>query len=369
MLCVRCEKDSKYAERKDRRCPHCRGAFAFEPREGDPLSDGQMQGALTTVSSDGEVAFHEDHLYYELGRRLTPKALRRSRLLAGVGLVPALLLLLAGAWWVGWLPLLFGLYHVRQSLRRLEDVWPRARFDALFARWTAAHGRPPRLIVRRPLPPPGATRPLDPDIASYSFDRAVICDRARTVDVLLANQFHFENNCAVLGVGGYPGATFELVRAMLKQNPRLRVYVLHDATPAGCLTAGRVAHDGEWFEGRLRVVDVGLTPRQAMSMPKALWSRGPRTQVRHQDRALTEPERRWLEAGWSVELAVIRPEQIVKRLFRAIAEERELDHRGGGSSGDSGGAGSSSDEVLLVHDHRALVTETTVVDGGGDSFG
>ena len=46
------------------------------------------------------------------------------------------------------------------------------------------------------------------DIADYSFDRAIICDRHETVDVLLYNNFHFENNCAVLAHDGYPEESF-----------------------------------------------------------------------------------------------------------------------------------------------------------------
>jgi DNA-directed RNA polymerase subunit RPC12/RpoP len=367
MLCIRCSTDTKLSERKDGRCPSCGGAFAFEPRQGDPLSDRQMQRAIEVVSSEGEVWWNEDHLYFELGRRLLAPARRRARWVAGASLLGAAFATAMGGWFVAWIPALVGLWNLPRGWARVEDVLPRARFDALFGRWTDAHGRPSKLIVRRPLPPPDAQRALDPDIASYSFDRAVICDRPRTVDVLLANQFHFENNCAVLGVGGYPQATFALVRSMLKQNPRLRVYVLHEASPAGCATAARVANDGEWFGGRVRVVDVGLSPRQAMAMPRALWTRGPATTVRLDAHGFTEAERRWLEAGWSVELAVIRPEQIVKRLFRAIAEERELDQRGGG---DGGGGGAGDDGVgLWVQDRHALVTETQVVDGGGDSFG
>ena len=84
--------------------------------------------------------------------------------------------------------------------------------------------RKPRGPRRAPGPPPK----LEPDVADYSFDRAVICDRARTVDLLLANNFHFENNCAVLSVEGYPQRVFETVRTMLKRNPQLRL------TIAGC---------------------------------------------------------------------------------------------------------------------------------------
>ena len=56
---------------------------------------------------------------------------------------------------------------------------------------------------------PTPKRTFDSDIADYSFDRAVICDRARTADLLIANNFHFENNCAVLSVDGYPPHAFE----------------------------------------------------------------------------------------------------------------------------------------------------------------
>ena len=34
--------------------------------------------------------------------------------------------------------------------------------------------------------------------------------------MLLANNFHFENNCAILSIEGYPPNVFETVRAMLK---------------------------------------------------------------------------------------------------------------------------------------------------------
>lgn len=109
-------------------------------------------------------------------------------------------------------------------------------------------------------PQPATKRSLEPDIADYSFDRAVICDRARTVDILLANNYHFENNCAVLSVEGYPAGPFETVLGMLKRNPKLQVFALHDATPVGCRLAHRLATEPEWFAGQTRVIDVGLHP-------------------------------------------------------------------------------------------------------------
>ena len=84
------------------------------------------------------------------------------------------------------------------------------------------------------------------------------------MDLLLANNFHFENNCAVLSVDGYPRQAFETVRRMLRRNPRLEVFVLHDITPEGCRLAHRLAKDPEWFKGMgIRIVDVGLRPVHA----------------------------------------------------------------------------------------------------------
>src|SRR5204863_2586986 len=134
--------------------------------------------------------------------------------------------------------------------------------DAMWSAWRAAlHDHPKGLIVRKePAPRP---RAAEPDIPLYSFDRAVICDRARTVDLLLANNFHFENNCAVLSVEGYPPGPFATVRTMLQRNPRLQVYALHDATFAGCVLARRLTSDPAWFQGQVRVLDVGLRPGHA----------------------------------------------------------------------------------------------------------
>src|SRR5262249_35438383 len=112
----------------------------------------------------------------------------------------------------------------------------RSKFGNLWDRWVDVHGRPENVIVRVPDPPTPAN--LESDIGDYSFDRAVICDRARTVDLLVANNFHFENNCAVLSIDGYPKGPFAVIKAMLKRNPRLLVFVVHDSTPEGC----RVAH-------------------------------------------------------------------------------------------------------------------------------
>ena len=359
MKCIRCDKDCTYPQRKDKKCPHCGGTFAFEPRAGDPVNDRTFQNAIDAVSSQGQVRFGVENLYYEVCRRGRRKP-------APVGCIVGLLLLSAvaagvaiavpktGMLWAfaafGWLVTLVAVVHrLRSGFVPIE----RDRFDLLYYRWCAVHERPRSVIVRRDdaAPPPAA----EPDLADYSFDRAVICDRARTVDVLLANNFHFENNCAVLSVDGYPQGPFATVKAMLKRNPRLQVFVLHDASLTGCRLAHRLTTDPEWFAGGVRVIDLGLRPKQAERF-SGLFQRSDR-EVSAGD-GISAEEAKWLSAR-TLELAAIRPEQLLKRLFAAV--NRNL--------GPAGAAAAATADGGWEMDAVSMSTDAGDNDGGFDAFG
>ena len=223
----------------------------------------------------------------------------------------------------------------------------------------AVHGKPPGLIVSEAGARP-RSRPLESDIGDYSFDRAVICDRARTVDLLLANNFHFENNCAVLSVDGYPQGPFETVRTMLKRNPRLQVFALHDATLAGCglahrwptIRSGSRAGAGD----RRRAAPAPRRRRSAGSICRAGMNR-----IRDAARASTPTNGH----GWKyiLELAAIRPEQVLKRLFRAI--NRKEDANADSSGSDSGGGS----DGYVHNDGTSFGSDAGDSDGGADSFG
>ncbi|MDY7231007.1 hypothetical protein [Hyalangium rubrum] len=315
MICIRCQKDSKYPERQAAggRCPGCDKPFAFEPRTGDKMTDKAFQRAIDLVSAEGQVKWGVEHLYFELSRRnksTTGKALALFFLFilvvsSGVIFPPSLLVSIPTAVVV--------ISFVVRSIG--PSLLPRGQFEKMWDRWGQVHGKPKGVIIRKPQETRPARTP-ESDIGDYSFDRAVICDRARTVDLLLANNFHFENNCAVLSSGGYPQQAFETVRRMLRRNPRLEVFVLHDITPEGCRLAHRLANDPEWFKGTAaRIVDVGLRPAHAGPF-KALLQPSERGAV-GPGGGISAEEARWLSRH-TLEIAVIRPEQIVKRLFRAM---------------------------------------------------
>ena len=357
MKCIQCQNDAKYPERTDGKCPRCRHRFAFEPKTGDKLTDAAFQAALERVSSGGTVKFTLRHLYYQVAQRAQRRSKVAPWLLGGFTLVGAVVSV-AAAWQV-LLPTALLAYLTMASLPSKLTKLDESEFEHMWRKWLSVHGKPPGLVVRRPSPPGREPPSLPRDILHYSFDRAVVTDREDTVDLLLANNFHFENNCAVLAVNGYPAGAFETVRAMLRQNPKLQVYVLHDASAVGCQLAQRVRKEG-WFMNSARIIDVGLSPRHA-GVLKGCWKPSTYAATTALAHGLAEADAEWLKR-YSLELAAIRPEQIIKRLFGAMTR---ADQQGGG--GDGGGGGGGSDGVFV--DDASFSSDSHASDGGGDSFG
>jgi len=363
MICIRCQSDATYPERKDsRKCPKCGERFAFEPRENDAFSDKAFQNAIDAVSSSGQVKWGVEHLYYELCRK------KKATNVLAIFMVILSTIVTLGL--IAIKPLLL-LVHIPVSLgllwlttrRTIRSEFPRGDFERMWDRWGVVHGKPKSVIARRPQEDKPARAP-EPDIGDYSFDRVVICDRARTVDLLLANNFHFENNCAVLSVGGYPQQAFETVRRMLRRNPRLEVFVLHDITPEGCRLVHRLANDPEWFRGMgVRIVDVGLRPIHAPPFKKLFQAS---TREIPSGGGISHEEARWLSRH-QLELAVIRPEQIVKRLFRAMSQSQQvarapsatLESRGTRSRLPAGAAGAAAAGAAVLAPSAALTGELT----------
>ena len=358
MKCIACGFDSRYKDRHERdgKCPGCGKRFAFEPRAGAPITDLGFQRAIDAVSAKGHVNWGVEHLYYEVCRRLH-RAARWKRRWRWVLLGLAAPLFVVAATYGAWV------FVIMLSVLGIGVCWwgfatstqtvalSSADFSQMWEKWTKTHPDHSKGLILRKEPLP-RSRPAERDIPLYSFDRAVICDRARTVDLLLANNFHFENNCAVLSIDGYPPGPFATVREMLKRNPRLQVFALHDATEAGCRMASRLATETEWFKGQAKIVDVGLRPAHGRVFT-GLWL-GAQAQRLSPGHGITAPEARWLSRH-ILELAAIRPEQVLKRLYRAINDTPARRPRrdpgdGSGGGGDGGGGASGQPGATSAHE-------------------
>lgn len=109
------------------------------------------------------------------------------------------------------------------------------------------------------------------------------------------------------------------------------------------------------------MTDVGLRPSHARPF-RGLFLPGPDEFAVEPGQGISADELRWLNS-YLLELAAIRPEQILKRLFRAI-NRKEESSSGSGDSGSSGDGGSSVD-----HDEKSFSSNAAGSDDGGDSFG
>jgi hypothetical protein len=315
MACIHCGHRSRRKERLTGRCPKCGHAMAFNPAS-DPLkvTDALFQSAVRSVSDDGRVRFTRRQLHYELDRKRRP----RRRILGR-----------AATW-------LNGPARERAPAGLLSPgIYFELQFLPLLKRWTAAHGEPPGL-----LPPPAADAPareVPPDVAAFSFDRAVVTDRAETADVLVANRFHFEHGCAVLSADGYPFGIAETVKTMLRRNPRLTVFAVHDASLEGCALPA-LLRGPEWFpDPGVRVVDVGLRPETARRLGfPSVYGRpgrlGPEALA-----GISAADWAWLEAGNQAELAVLRPTALMRLLQRAFAAAGPPDNPAYAAAGAAAG--------------------------------
>ncbi|MFM7846760.1 MAG: hypothetical protein ACKPEY_21345 [Planctomycetota bacterium] len=357
MICTKCEKDCRLSERPKGVCPHCFQRFVFEPADKprDPITDRLFLNAVNTVSSEGSVRWTIDSLYYEICRR---KKVNWFQVLIGLFYFNGVFLICVTSLVVAKTPrfvpyivtlavfLAFGIscYYIgRLRYVRLS----RQIFQELYDRWEALRGPPPGVIERRMTPITEAAVQVEDDVADYSFDRAVICDRRETADLLLANDFHFENNCAVLSIDGYPQRLFDTVRQMLRRNPKLKVYAIHDATVGGCQMAENIATDAAWFGGGVPVIDVGLRPSHARRM-KGLWHPAS-DQQQPATSGITVREAKWLKRH-RLELAAIPPEQLIKRLYRAMSQEIDTSR--------------PEPRVIYLADRWLSKSERTVADGG-----
>lgn len=347
MKCIYCNTDTTYPVRRGNkgRCRSCRHPFAFEPKT-DPLgvADGLFQRAIKDVSGDGAVFFTEGQLYYEFNRRLLRKqvsSVTGGAALIGVSAVGGgILALAAHTFWplaIITAPGVIGGAVLRARARRAGPPPQRPRISGgdfrqkYLIRWGAVHGRIEKLLP--PIEPQAAPAPplISPDVAAFSFDRALVTDHAATAAMLVANNFHFENNCAILSADGYPEHVAATVMTMLRRNPNLRVFAVHDASEAGCGLPLELRGE-RWFpDPTVPVFDLGLRPAHVQKMRLISLPGGSRTLPPPLRAALAPEEAAWLERGDSVELAVVRPAKLMRSLYQGFARTNQA-----GPDGDVG---------------------------------
>jgi hypothetical protein len=360
MKCIQCNADNDLRDRtrNQGRCCKCKHPFAFEPTSMKAklrFTDGFFAKALADISANGTLYFTRRQLLYLLEKRL----LRRARFIP-VGCLTILLLpAMFGGFiilvfyvgipvWAGFIYLIlfinFGIHSLEQGLVRFNQRFVRlkkinkrilitdAMLDIWLKRWELSNGSPARLLS-----PPSAPASLAPanivnDITAYSFDRVLVCDSVAIAQLLIANNIHFEHNCAVLSIGGYPQAIFATTIAMLRRNPDLQVIALHDCSPSGVALINQLRTSPDWYLDSTQVIfDLGMLPRQiaaargqAYIQVSADSAQNAREMPPEVSKQLTTTELEWLKAGYFVDLESFTPKKLMQIVSYGIAKLQNL---------------------------------------------
>ncbi|MEO0687197.1 MAG: MFS transporter permease, partial [Cyanobacteria bacterium J06649_11] len=187
---------------------------------------------------------------------------------------------------------------------------------------------------------------INSDITSYSFERVVVCDSREIANLLIANNFHFENNSAVLSIDGYPENIFDTVMQMLRRNDNLKVYVLHDASPSGVSVVNTISTNPDWFSNTsnssVTIYDLGLLPRQVFNNSNFFtqisedFAREAQELPSQVKQDLTEEEIKWLETGKFVELESFTPQRLLNVISQSISKSRQINIDNSSGFVDSG---------------------------------
>lgn len=225
---------------------------------------------------------------------------------------------------MGLLSIYSGTTQLNKTDLKQEFLLDRDEFQQWFNRWQEINGSIEKLLPTPQQTSQSAT--IDSDITAYSFDRLIVCDRAKIAQILIANNFHFENNCAILSVTGYPQSIFEIVMEMVRRNQDIQVYALHDCSPRGIGLADRLRNSPQWFANTDTVIiDIGLTPRQIMATKQEMFvqstpdsAQSAKELTSEIRQGLTSQEIEWLELGNFVELESFTPKRLIQVLNQCI---------------------------------------------------
>ncbi|GET38614.1 hypothetical protein [Microseira wollei] len=355
MRCVRCGTDNNLRDRTNNqgRCKNCNHPFAFEPSAVTntklKFTDPFFAKVINDISDQNRLYFTPKQLFYLLDRRLKAKV-DTSPICFGCTFVvmTIIIAIVVGSLGGSIIPalglsfLISGIiYANRYQNGKIKPgksfLISQAQSQDWITRWETINGK------SKMLPSPrseSSNSEISPEISAYSFDRVVICDNTAIAQMLIANNFHFENSCAVLSITGYPESIFSTVLDMLRRNLDLKVYALHDASPSGVSLVHNLRTSPDWFLNSNAVIyDLGLLPRQIFSS-RSVFVRNSTESAQSAKqlpeevrRDLTSEELKWLDAGKFVELESFSPQRIIRVANQGIAKSQAPD---------------SSDSLILI---------------------
>lgn len=311
MECIKCGKEST---KKDRgvsggRCSACYQAFVTEPMEHG-LTDMAIKLAEDELSGHGRIYFSKDSLKYQL-QRLFIKRIQWCNIGMSVLLIIAVglsvMAVMNGGFFVK-IAMISGVLVLVPLVIKANYKKFISQLDVLVDKWITVNPHDKLLTAEKYQASLGGRPPSNLD--EMAFKQVLICERSETVALLLSNLFHVHYGCHVLSGQTYPEGVNAEILSRLKQNPSVKVFLLHDYSPAGHAFVRRIKTDAKWFGGqRVEMIDLGLNANQ-----KKLFN-GMTSKQLDRNKKMKE----------TAEIALFSPDVLMTRCGVAIKESVALD--------------------------------------------
>lgn len=284
-----------------------------------------------------------------LGASSRQSAITNLKLIGGLIAVFGLFQFFTGGQSIYWLialvglaTLILGIVQQRRTIGRSETfLVNHEQVRNWLSSWRGASNSAGKLLPPIQQTPSAQTvrSGVSPELTTYSFDRLVICQSDRIAQMLVANNFHFENSCAILSVSGYPQRIFDTTLQMLRRNQTLQVYVFHDCDWEGIALAHQIRNDPQWFpDENITIVDIGLSPSQILATKGGIFIQKDKAAITATARfdpairqGLSKADLQWLDAGNFVELASFTPRKLIQVLQQGIAKSQQMNLEGDSS--------------------------------------
>lgn len=350
MKCPHCRVELRLVDRPNRQCSKCKKAIALEPRE-DPLglSDLRLRALAEKLSDQGKLFYTSTQLFYHANRkRIDAQPQLKSNLpgcliLSGIGagaVLGALINSISGVFGGIALGLLVGFIFYRSFGRYLAPQITLSGDLVIFQRWIPERWR----IVYGAEPvgwlnmqtKTGLTN-LQP--TAQTVHAILVCPQPDILVCLRANGVVDALALALLPLAETPLAVADQsLLALLRSQPALPVFLLHDASIDGCLFAQK-ARQRLGLSDQHRIINLGLHPRQAMR-DNLMRLRSPADSEKlAQLKALVNPahhgaggqgaqlsalgqltpaEYEWLAQGYYTPLLSITPKRLLKTVTQGV---------------------------------------------------
>ena len=235
-----------------------------------------------------------------------------------------------GAIFLGLVAILLSIIFKRQKSKVFgKFLIDRKDYHTWLNRWISINDFPDKILASPKISIAQVTP--KPKAIAYNFDRVVVCDSPKIAQLLLKNNFHFENNCAVMAIDRYPQNIFAPIKKMLDQTPDLKVFAFHDCSPQGLKMIRHLRTEKIWFPDlEIPIISAGILPRHIMDDPNRMVSQSVESirlsnQLAPNLRNLLDPdELAWLDAGFYLELESFPPQELIQILQQAINKSYRL---------------------------------------------